>query len=41
MTSDTGQSSGELYLYDLIEPAPELSPLLAEVDRDPTHIFWG
>jgi hypothetical protein len=33
--------NGRWHLYDPIEPAPELSPLLAEVDRDPTHIFWG
>ena len=27
--------------YDLIGPAKTLGPLIEEVDRDPTHIFWG
>ena len=29
------------FLYDGIEPAPSVVPLLAEVDEDPTGIFWG
>ncbi len=29
------------HMYDDITPASDLGPLLAEVDRDPTGIFWG
>ena len=29
------------HLYDLARPSPSLSALLAEVERDPTAIFWG
>ncbi len=27
--------------YDLVPSTPHLEQLLAEVDRDPTNIFWG
>lgn len=27
--------------YDLAEPSTDVQPLLDEVDRDPTAIFWG
>jgi len=27
--------------YDRIDPAPHVDPLLAEIDADPTAIFWG
>jgi len=27
--------------YDEFEPTPELSAVLAEIDDDPTAIFWG
>jgi hypothetical protein len=27
--------------YDLAPPAPSIEPLLAEIDHDPTGIFWG
>jgi hypothetical protein len=27
--------------YDSIAPTKNFESLLAEVDRDPTHIFWG
>jgi hypothetical protein len=27
--------------YDQLEPAATVAPLLAELDRDPTGIFWG
>lgn len=27
--------------YDLISSTPSIGPLLDEVDRDPTGIFWG
>jgi Protein of unknown function (DUF3024) len=29
------------HTYDLIKPSRTLDDLLAEIDRDPTHIFWG
>lgn len=29
------------HLYERVEPARDVSRLLAEVDRDPTAIFWG
>lgn len=28
-------------LYDLVDPTPNVEALLAEVDADPTCIFWG
>lgn len=27
--------------YPFIEPAPDLAPLLGELDKDPTCTFWG
>jgi Protein of unknown function (DUF3024) len=27
--------------YDRVPPSPRIEDLLAEVDRDPTAIFWG
>lgn len=27
--------------YDLVGSTPDVLPLLDEVDRDPTGIFWG
>jgi hypothetical protein len=29
------------HLYDLHAPTNRLEDLLNELDRDPTHIFWG
>lgn len=29
------------FRHDGVEPAPSVAPLLAEVDEDPTGIFWG
>ena len=29
------------HLYEYLRPKKTLRPLLAEVDRDPTGIFWG
>lgn len=29
------------HLYDRVRPTADLRKLLAEVDRDPTGIFWG
>ena len=27
--------------YDQVAPSPSVDPLLAEIDADPTGIFWG
>lgn len=27
--------------YDRIGPSPYVDPLLAEIEADPTSIFWG
>jgi len=27
--------------YDLIKPSRDVDDILAEIDRDPIHIFWG
>jgi hypothetical protein len=27
--------------YDLVPPTNRIDDLLAEIDRDPTSIFWG
>jgi hypothetical protein len=29
------------HTYDRIEPSTRITDLLAEIDRDPTNIFWG
>jgi hypothetical protein len=29
------------HLYDLVPPSPHVEDILAEVERDPTGIFWG
>jgi hypothetical protein len=29
------------HLYDLVAPSVHVEDLLAEIDRDPTAIFWG
>jgi hypothetical protein len=29
------------HLYDRIAPVSQIDPLLAEIDADPTAIFWG
>jgi hypothetical protein len=34
-------SDGRWHSYDRTKPSPELGPLLAEIDADPTGIFWG
>jgi hypothetical protein len=31
----------KFHAYDLVEPTANVELLLAEVDRDPTGIFWG
>lgn len=33
--------SGDFRLYDRVPPAPSVVPLLAEIERDPTAVFWG
>jgi hypothetical protein len=27
--------------YDQLPPSPSIGDLLDEIDRDPTHLFWG
>jgi len=27
--------------YDRLAPSPHVEPLLAEIEADPTSIFWG
>ena len=34
-------SGGRWWLYDGIGSTPSVDPLLAEIERDPTGIFWG
>lgn len=29
------------HVYDRLAPSPQVDDLLAEIDRDPTGIFWG
>lgn len=29
------------HLDDNVDPSPDIATLLAEVDRDPTGIYWG
>jgi hypothetical protein len=29
------------HLYDRVAPSPHVDPLLAEIEADPTSIFWG
>lgn len=31
----------KFHLYDVAPPSPHVGDLLAQVDRDPTAIFWG
>ena len=31
----------EFHEYDLVAPTPHLDDLIAEIERDPTAIFWG
>lgn len=33
--------NGRWHPYDEIGPTPSVDPLLAEIARDPTGIFWG
>lgn len=37
----TCDSSDRWWSYDFIEPVSDVGPLLAEIDADPTGIFWG
>lgn len=32
---------GRWHRYELAAPAPSIEPLLAEIDHDPTGVFWG
>ena len=38
---DWQDSSGRWNLYDEVQPSPHVEPLLAEIELDPTSIFWG
>ena len=31
----------KFHRYDIVDPGPDVESLLAEVDTDPTSIFWG
>jgi hypothetical protein len=31
----------KFHVYDAAAPSPRIEDLLAEIDRDPTGIFWG
>lgn len=31
----------KFHRYDLLDPTPRIEELLAELDADPTAIFWG
>lgn len=33
--------NGAFHHYDLVAPSPNVGDLLAELERDPTSIFWG
>lgn len=33
--------NGRFHEYDLAKPSPQVQDLLAEIDADPTCIFWG
>lgn len=33
--------NSKFHEYDLIEPSSDIEDLIAEVERDPTSIFWG
>lgn len=33
--------NSKFHLYDRVEPTPTVQRLLAEIDADPTCIFWG
>jgi hypothetical protein len=34
-------SNDRWWLYQPLAPTPVVGPLLSEIDRDPTGIFWG
>ena len=38
---DWSDRNSRWHLYDDIEPSPHVEPLLAEIEKDPTSIFWG
>jgi hypothetical protein len=35
------QETGNWHVYEELQPKKTIKPLLSEVDRDPTGIFWG
>lgn len=36
----SSDSSDRCWVYDDADPAPDVGPLLAAIDEDPTGIFW-
>jgi hypothetical protein len=40
-TLQCADAEGRWHRYDSIGPTPSVATLLAEIDRDPTGIFWG
>ncbi|HUG29207.1 MAG TPA: DUF3024 domain-containing protein [Candidatus Limnocylindria bacterium] len=38
---DWSDRNSRWHHYDDIEPSPHVDPLLAEIEEDPTSIFWG
>jgi Protein of unknown function (DUF3024) len=34
-------SHGRFHRYDRLQPSPHVADLLAEINADPTNIFWG
>ncbi len=34
-------SNSKFHVYDLVPPTPDIDRLLAEIEADPTCIFWG
>ncbi|MFV2000940.1 MAG: DUF3024 domain-containing protein [Acidimicrobiia bacterium] len=33
--------NSKFHEYDLVEPSPDVGELIAEIEADPTAIFWG
>jgi hypothetical protein len=38
---DAADRNSRWFLYDDVAPSRDVGPLLAEIDEDPTGIFWG
>jgi hypothetical protein len=33
--------NSDFHVYDLVEPSTDIADLIAEIEADPTCIFWG